>query len=171
MPSCKQWVLRVATVVVAGVFVTGLAACSSKTDPTDDPTVYTAGGNLSCSPGESVELDGPSHKYTVKGECGAIHVRGDGVTVRLQRAVSLDVQGQSGSIVADDRIGSAVIKGNGISVTSDSIGSVLITGQNNSITAPALGSVVVEGDRNAVKTDRKPSDYRVNGDDDILTLN
>jgi len=174
MPSRTQASRRVVSAVfggtaVAAAVIVGLAACSETVRPSDDPTVYSAGGHLKCSPGESVELDGPSHRYTVGGECGAIHVRGDGVTVRLQRAVSLDVQGRSVSITADDRIGSAVLKGNGISLSSGSIGSVVITGQNNSVLAPALGSVVVQGDHNAITSDHEPSDYRVNGEDDTLT--
>ena len=168
MPSRTHAALRAISTVMAGAFVVGLVACSETVQPSDDPTVYATGGRLSCSPGESIQLDGPSHRYTIDGECGAVHIRGDGVTVRLQRAVSLDVQGRSVTITADDRIGSAVLKGNGIAVTSASIGSVVITGQNNAITAPALGSVVVEGDRNVVTTHRKPSDYRVSGDDDHL---
>jgi hypothetical protein len=47
---------------------------------------------------------------------------------------------------------------------------VQLTGQRNSITAPALGSVTVQGDRNAVTTHLKPSDYRVSGQNDTLTL-
>ncbi|WP_168203730.1 DUF3060 domain-containing protein [Humibacter ginsenosidimutans] len=170
MPPRTQSLRRAASVLLVGGCLVGLAACSETVQPTDDPTVYTTGGHVRCSPGQSVELDGPSHHYVVGGECGAVHVRGNGVTVLVDRAVSLDVQGQSVTVTAQDRIGSAVLKGNGISVTSGSIGSVVITGQNNAITAPALGSVVVEGDRNVVTTKRKPSEYRVSGDQDTLTL-
>jgi hypothetical protein len=92
------------------------------------------------------------------------------MTVRLQRAASLIVTGQSDTVTVDDGIGSARVKGNGVALAADSIGSVQITGQNNSATVPALGSVTVQGDHNVVSTHRKPSDYRVTGQDDTLTL-
>lgn len=123
-----------------------------------------------CAHGAAVELDGSSRSYVLEGRCGTVVVRGDGITVRLQRVSTLSVEGQSDSIVVDDGIGSAMVKGNGISITADSIGSVQVTGQSNSITAPALGSVVVQGDHNLVTTHVKPSDYRVSGQDDTLTL-
>jgi hypothetical protein len=106
----------------------------------------------------------------LSGSCGAVTVNGDGITVRLARATSLDVLGRSDSITVDDRVGSVIVKGTGVSLDAGSIGSIQVTGQGNSVTSAALGSVAVQGDHNAVMTHLKPSDYRVTGEDNTLTL-
>lgn len=169
VPSRKSAVLRAATALLAGALAVGMAGCVSAERPTDDATRYAAGHHR-CVPGASVELDGPSHTFHLSGSCGEVVVRGDGVTARLQRAVSLDVQGQSSTVAVADRVGSAVVRGDGVSLSADSVGSVLITGQSNSVTAPALGSVMVQGDHNVITTHVHPSDYRVSGQDDRLLL-
>jgi hypothetical protein len=170
MPTRQPAPLRAAVAAIAFAFVLALVGCTDGGRPSGATTHYTAGGRHACASGASIELDGSSRSFFIEGRCGTVYVRGDGNTVHLQRAVSLNVQGQSDSVTVDDGVGSALVKGNGVSVTADSIGSVQLTGQRNSITAPALGSVTVQGDRNAVTTHLKPSDYRVSGQNDTLTL-
>lgn len=170
MPTRKPVLLRAVFVAITGILAVGVVGCTAVTAPSDRATHLSSGGRHTCTPGSSVQLDGQSGSFVISGACGVITVHGDGLTVRLERTASLAVEGQSASITVEDRVGSAMIKGNGISLTAESIGSVQITGQSNSITAPALGSVMVQGDHNAVRTHLKPSDYRVTGRDDTLTL-
>ncbi|GAB3805498.1 hypothetical protein GCM10028798_27460 [Humibacter antri] len=170
MPTRKPAVLLAMLVAGAGILSAGVTGCTAVVPPSDNATHLSEGGWHSCARGSSVQLDGQSRSFVISGSCGVVTVHGNGITVRLQRAASLEVDGQSASITVEERIGSALIKGNGISLTADSIGSVQITGQSNSIIVPALGSVMVQGDHNAVKTHLKPSDYRVIGQDDTLTV-
>lgn len=170
MPTRQPATLRAAAAVISGAIALGLAGCAAVDPPSGAAAHYASGGRHACAVGRPIELDGSSRTFYIDGRCGVVLVRGDGNTVRLQRAVSLSVQGRSDTISVDEGVGSAVIKGNGISLTADSVGSVQVTGQSNSITAPALGSVTVQGDHNAVTTHRKPSDYRVTGQDDTLTV-
>ncbi|MHA7986772.1 hypothetical protein ACX9R5_13310 [Rathayibacter sp. CAU 1779] len=156
--------------IILGVLALGLTACTAAAPPVDATTHLSTGGRHTCAPGTSIELDGQSRTFLLSGECASVSVNGKGITVRIERAVSLNIQGESDSITVADRVGSAIIKGNGISLTADSVGSVQITGQNNSISVPALGSVTVQGDHNVVTTHTKPSDYRVTGQDDTLHI-
>ncbi|GAB3389000.1 hypothetical protein GCM10027568_10660 [Humibacter soli] len=170
MPTRLHAALRAATMVIAGAALVVLAGCSGTTGPSEDATHYTTGGAHHCSSGESIELDGASHNQMVTGRCGEVIVVGDGNTVQVDHAAALEVDGESDSITISDRVGSVVLRGNGIALDADSIGSVKVTGQNNSITSPALGAVMVQGDHNVVTTQAKPSDYRVSGQDDTLTV-
>ena len=165
-PSRAVRALAVASVLLA------LAGCSSSPGaPPDDATHITTGGRHACTSGEAVALDGQSRTFILSGQCGTVSLNGNGDTLRIDHAVAIDVQGRSGTIRISGRVGSVVINGNGVALTADSIGSVKITGQNNSITAPAIGAVMVQGDHNVVATDSRPSDYRVNGQDNTLSLN
>lgn len=170
MPTRQPATFRAVSVIVAGILALGLAGCTAVAAPVHDPAHYSTGGTHTCVHGASIELDGDSVAFIIEGACSSVVVHGDGMTVRVQRALALSVNGQSDSVTVNDRIGSAVLKGNGISIMADSIGSVQVTGQNNSIAAPALGSVMVQGDFNAVTTHLKPSDYRAIGLDDTLVV-
>ncbi|HWD61092.1 MAG TPA: DUF3060 domain-containing protein [Humibacter sp.] len=170
MPTRLHAALRAVTMVIAGATLVALAGCSSTTAPSDDVTHYSTGGSHHCSAGESIEIDGASRTHVITGDCGTVVVKGDGNTVRIDRAASLDVEGESDSVTLAGRVGSVVLKGNGIALGAQSIGSVKVTGQNNSVTAPALGAVMIQGDHNVVTTHTKPSDYRASGQDDTLTL-
>lgn len=170
MPTRQPALLRAASLTIAALVGVGIGGCSAAVRPADTARHLSAGGRYSCQPGESVALGGHSRTFMLSGSCGAVTVNGDGITVRLARATSLDVLGRSDSITVDDRVGSVIVKGTGVSLDAGSIGSIQVTGQGNSVTSAALGSVAVQGDHNAVMTHLKPSDYRVTGEDNTLTL-
>jgi hypothetical protein len=170
MPTLQPAALRALSLLGATVLSVGIAGCSASERQSDEAIRYSTSGHYACSPGEPVVLDGRSRSFVLTGSCGTVIVNGDHTTLRLVRAVSLDIRGDFDSIIVDGRLGSAVIEGDGVSLAADSIGSIMLTGHRNVVTAPALGSVTVQGDRNAVMTHLKPSDYRVTGKDDTLTL-
>jgi hypothetical protein len=170
MPSLQPAVLRVLSFLGAAVLSVGIAGCSAAVRPSAEEIQYSTSGHYACAPGEPVVLNGHSRSFVLTGSCGAVTVNGEGIRVRLARAASLDIRGDSSSVTVDSRIGSALVGGDGVMLAADSIGSIMLTGHHNSVTAPALGSVTVQGDRNVVTTHVKPSDYRVTGRHDTLTL-
>lgn len=122
----------------------------------DEDTSLTGSGSVQsyvCDDGESLEVTNSNYSsgiLDVTGECYAVTISADNLSVFIDSAVSVSVPGYYNTVDLVGAVNDVSIVGDMSTVTGTSVGSLEIEGDVNSVVFDSADSVVVGGNENVV---------------------
>jgi hypothetical protein len=113
--------------------------------------VAPADGTIDCADGEQA-LAGSSQTFVLAGECPAVRIEGNAVTVDATTAV----------------VGSVTVSGDRIRLDAQAVGDVTVQGNDVTVNAASTQALTVRGDRNTVTAPGGSTRVLLSGNDNVI---
>ncbi|WEK13114.1 MAG: DUF3060 domain-containing protein [Candidatus Microbacterium phytovorans] len=108
--------------------------------------------NGPCS-GRSFTVSEDGAQLALDGECGDVVIDADDVTINLDAATSLVIDGNDVTVIANRRVDTLTMNGEGNNVNGSEMGSVNLDGTRGTVIATLIETLAVSGDDNTVNWD------------------
>ena len=125
---------------------------------------------VDCSTGPVV-LSGTSETYELTGACSEVVVKGSGLTVSLPSATKLTVKASSTRITVAEDLGTAKLRGAGLTLTASSGKSVTLIGSSGKLKLTTLEVLRIKGAGNKATVKKGTTKVSVTGAGNVVKVN